>query len=403
MYTGKHNLSNKIIIRHTYSWEAFMKFCNAEVFLNGKFEKADIEIGNGKFNNVTFMDNSTLQSNADDNSSVDCSGKLIIPGFIELHSHGCIGFDFTTAKPEEIEKMLIFYAKNGITSILATTMTIDYEIYKRAMLNIKESIHSESKGSRIIGINMEGPFLGADKKGAHDTRYLLPIDEDKYSELNELSGDQVRIIDIDPKLMNSLEFIQKHSKSKTISLAHTSCDYELAEKAIKAGATHVTHLFNAMNGLHHREPGLIGAVSDFDIYAELICDGIHIHPAVIRLMYKAVSEKLILISDSMSAAGLEDGIYELGGQKVFVKSGKAALEDGTIAGSTTTVYKALKNVINFGIPIEQAILSATLIPAKAIKADNEIGSIGIGKKADFIIMDKEFNIEQVYKDGISLI
>ncbi len=378
-----------------------MIYKNAEVFIDGRFQVADIEIKDGRFSAVRCNTcRSDTISETKSGNFTDCSDKRILPGFIELHSHGCIGHDFITAGTEDIEKMCGFYAENGITSLLATTMTIDYEIYKEAMLRLKEVMDTQKKGSRIIGINMEGPFLGADKKGAHDIRYLMPIDEEKYLELNELSGDNVRIIDLDPRLADSIEFIEKYSKTKVISLAHTSCDYELAAKAIHAGATHVTHLFNAMNGMHHREPGLIGAVSDFDVHAELICDGIHIHPAVIRLMYKAVSGKLILISDSMSAAGLTDGIYELGGQKVYVKNGKATLENGTIAGSTTTIYKAFKNVIQFGIPVEQAILSATLIPAKAIKADREIGSIAPGKKADFIIMDKDYNIEKVFKDGV---
>ncbi len=375
-----------------------MLYKNAEVFIDGRFQNVDFEVENGRFRTI-FQSDSISESDSKD--SYDCSGKRIIPGFIELHSHGCIGYDFTTAETDDIEKMCEFYYANGITSILATTMTIDYDIYKKAMRHIKKIMENQTKGSRIIGINMEGPFLGADKKGAHDVRYLMPIDEEKYTELNELSGDNVRIIDLDPNLSGSLEFIKKHSKTKVISLAHTSCDYDLAAKAIEAGATHVTHLFNAMNGLHHRQPGLVGAVSDFDVHAEMICDGIHIHPAVIRLMYKVDSDKLILISDSMSAAGLEDGIYELGGQKVDVTDGKATLEDGTIAGSTTTIYKAFKNVIKYGIPVEQAILSATLIPAKAIKADHEIGSISIGKKADFIIMDQDYNIEKVFRDGVN--
>lgn len=375
-----------------------MLYKNAEVFLNGTFKKADFTVENGRFGAIYAPESVTLNYP----ESMDCSGKRIIPGFIELHSHGCIGYDFTTAETNDIEKMCRFYARNGITSILATTMTIDYEIYKSAMVRIKTIMDNQIKGTRIIGINMEGPFLGADKKGAHDVRYLMPLDEKKYSELNDLSGNNVRIIDLDPNLSGSLEFIKKHSKDKVISLAHTSCTYELASQAIAAGATHVTHLFNAMNGLHHREPGLVGAVSDFDIHAEIICDGIHIHPSVIRLMYKVDSDKLILISDSMSAAGLEDGIYELGGQKVYVNNGKATLEDGTIAGSTTTVYKAFKNVIKYGIPVEEAVLSATLIPAKAINADKEIGSIEAGKKADFIIMDQDYNIENVYKDGLYL-
>ncbi len=155
-----------------------------------------------------------------------------------------------------------------------------------------------------------------------------------------------------------------------------------------------------MNGLHHREPGIVGAVSDNDVHAEIICDGIHIHPSVIRLMFKAESDKLILISDSMCAAGLEDGIYELGGQKVIVKDYKATLEDGTIAGSTVNVYEALKRAIHFGVPKEKAILSATMIPAKSIKAEDQIGSIAVGKKADFVILDQDYNIEKVYRDGL---
>ncbi|BCJ99386.1 N-acetylglucosamine-6-phosphate deacetylase [Anaerocolumna chitinilytica] len=364
---------------------------NASVFIDGKFQAADITVSGGLFQDTA--------ANTEEHETLDLTDKLIIPGFIELHSHGCIGYDFTTSAPEELEKMCEFYSENGITSILATTMTIGYDTYKKAMENIKTVCEKGTKGSRIIGINMEGPFLGASKKGAHDTRYLLSINEQKYEELNDISGDRVRIIDLDPDLPGALPFIEKYSKKKIISLAHTSCDYDTAVKAIEAGATHVTHLFNAMNGLHHRAPGIIGAVSDCPVNAEIICDGIHIHPSVMRLVFKAFPEKLILISDSMSAAGLEDGPYELGGQKVIVKDGKAALEDGTIAGSTTTIYKAFKKCIEIGIPVEQAVLSATLYPARAIHADNEIGSIEKGKRADFIVMDKNYNIEKVYSGG----
>ncbi len=374
-----------------------MLFQNAFVFMNDSFQRADLKTLEGNFSEITSQKSSTATEPA-----IDCTDKLIIPGFIELHSHGCIGYDFTTSSPEELKKMCTFYAANGITSLLATTMTIGYDTYKRAMQNIKKVCEEGTGGSRIIGINMEGPFLGASKKGAHDTRYLLSVNEEKYEELNALSGDRIKIIDLDPDLPGAIPFIEKYSKNKVISLAHTSCDYDTAVKAIKAGASHVTHLFNAMNGLHHRAPGIIGAVSDYDVNAEIICDGIHIHPSVIRLMFKAVPEKLILISDSMSAAGLEDGIYELGGQKVTVEGGKATLDDGTIAGSTTTIYKAFLKALEIGIPLEQAILSATLYPAKAIGADKVTGSIEIGKKADFIIMDKNYQIDRVYSNGIQI-
>lgn len=370
---------------------------NASVFVDGKFVPSDVTVSDGVFQSIQTREEGT--TGLADSDSYDLSDKIIIPGFIELHSHGCIGYDFTTSAPDEIEKMCGFYSENGITSILATTMTIGYDTYKKAMQNIKEVCEKQPKGSRIIGINMEGPFLGASKKGAHDTRYLLSINEQKYEELNELSGDRVRIIDLDPDLPGAIPFIEKYSKKKVISLAHTSCTYETAVTAIQAGATHVTHLFNAMNGLHHRAPGIVGAVSDYPVNAEIICDGIHIHPSVMRLVFKAFPEKLLLISDSMSAAGLADGPYELGGQKVTVKDGKATLDDGTIAGSTTTIYKAFKKCIEIGIPVEQVVLSATLYPARAIHAEDEIGSIAVGKRADFIIMDKNYNIEKVYSGG----
>lgn len=378
-----------------------MLYKGAKVFIGGKFMMADFIVEDGYFSEISVSGNSpeAYISSVEVKDIADYSDKIIIPGFIELHSHGCMGYDFTTCDIESIEKMCKFYAKNGVTSLLATTMTIDYDIYKTAMKTIHSAMEKDFEGSRIIGINMEGPFLGADKKGAHDTKYLLPVDSEKYEELNLLSGDHIRIIDLDPNLSGSLGFIKKYSENKIISLAHTSCTYDKAMEAIKAGATHITHLFNAMNGLHHREPGIVGALSDSEVYAEIICDGIHIHPSVIRLMFKAVPEKLILISDSMSAAGLEDGSYELGGQKVNVTKGKATLEDGTIAGSTTTIYEAFKNIIAFGVPAEEAVLSATLYPAKAIHEHQRIGSIAVGKHADFIVMDKEYNILEVYIDG----
>lgn len=377
-----------------------MLFQGAKVFIGGKFMMADFMVDDGYFSEISIGDSPKAHiSSVKPQETMDYSDKIIIPGFIELHSHGCMGYDFTTCDIQGMRKMCEFYARNGVTSVLATTMTHDYEVYKTAMKTIHTAIDTDFSGSRIIGINMEGPFLGADKKGAHDTRFLLPIDNAKFDELNLLSGDNIRIVDIDPNLSDSMEFIKYHSNNKIISLAHTSCNYDTAMKAIKAGATHITHLFNAMNGLHHREPGIVGALSDSEIYAEIICDGIHIHPSVIRLMFKAVPEKLILISDSMSAAGLEDGVYELGGQNVKVENGKAALEDGTIAGSTTTIYKAFKNLISYGVPIESAVLSATLYPAKAIHEGQQIGSIAVGKHADFIVMDKEYNILEVFIDG----
>lgn len=371
-----------------------MLFKNANVFYNGAFQPLDIQVTNDRITNIGT-------NLSDQEEVIDCTGKSILPGLIDIHSHGCVGCDFTGASMDDIEKMRQFYLSTGVTSILATTMTIDLPTYRESVKNIGESMKNTTSGSRILGINMEGPFLGEDRKGAHDANFLLPPTKEVFDELDELSGGNIKLIDLDPKHPGALEFIRHYSnQGKVISLAHTSCDYELAGKAIEAGATHITHLFNAMNGLHHRNPGMIGAVSDYDIHAEMICDGIHVHPCVIRMMFKVDSDKIILISDSMCAAGLADGEYELGGQKVFVRDKKATLEDGTIAGSTVTVYEALKRTISFGVPKEQAILSATLIPAKAIHMEKELGSIECGKLADLLIVDDNLAIEAIYQNGV---
>lgn len=363
---------------------------NCMVFYDKQFKKLDVEFQGDTITRV----GDGLQGE----EMTDLEGKLLLPGFIDVHTHGREGLDFSTASPEEIGHLRRSYAENGVTSILATTMSMPAEATKRIMSSNRIAIEANNSGSRILGINMEGPYLGVDRKGCHDVNNLEAPDFEEFEELDALSGENIRMVDLDPKLPNAIEFIKRYGRDKTISLAHTSATYELACEAVKAGATHVTHLFNAMNSLHHREPGIVGMVSDYPVYAELICDGIHIHPAVIRMMFRLMSDRLVLISDSMSAAGLGDGEYELGGLKVFVQNRKAALADGTIAGSTLNVFEAVKNVISFGVEKEQAILSATLIPAKSIR-EEKVGEIKPGRKADILIVSPDFTLEQVYVGG----
>lgn len=369
---------------------------NGVVFIDGEFKKLDLQVTEGVFTAIGTC------FAAEGEEILDAGGMLVLPGLVEIHSHGCVGYDFSGADEEGVRKMCSWYAENGITTVLATTMTNEFESYKNAVRTIASVKKQEYSGSRIAGINMEGPFLGPDKKGAHDPKYLMGISEEFFEELDSLAEGCIRLVDLDPVLPGALEFIKKYSKSKTISIAHTSCDYDLALKAVEAGASHVTHLFNAMDGLHHRKPGIIGAVVDSDVYAELICDGIHIHPSVIRLMFAAVPEKMVLISDSMCAAGLPDGEYELGGLRVFVKDRKAAQADGTIAGSTVNVWEAMRNVIRYGIRKEQAVLSATLYPAKSVGIEDECGVIAAGRKADFCLCDPDFVLKKVYMDGKKL-
>lgn len=372
-----------------------MLFQNATVFYQGKFQTLDLKIQDDLILEVGH--------NLYDEEVIDCTGKLILPGAIDLHTHGCIGHDFSESTPEEIAAMQQYYASHGVTSVAATTMTMNLELYRAALKNIKAAMLQHYPGARILGINMEGPFLGKSKKGAHDEQYLMPLDEELFEELDGLSDNQIQIVDLDPCLDGAMEFISKYSKTKTISLAHTPCGYDTAMEAFDHGASHITHLFNAMNGLHHRDPGVIGALADRDgVRAEIICDGIHIHPAVIRMMFGLCPQKIVLISDSMSACGLGDGSYLLGGLPVTVKDGKATLEDGTIAGSTTNAFQCMVNAIRFGVPKEAAVLSATLLPAKQLKKDRLVGSIEPGKKADLVITDSEFSIQTVYCNGMKI-
>lgn len=367
-----------------------MVFKNGSVFIDGTFHTLDVKVQDGLITQIGEA--------LSDEQAIDIRGKLLLPGFIDIHTHGCMGFEFYDANERQMAQMCRFYAKNGVTSVLATTITAPFERLKESVTTIRNA----AKGGlehHILGINLEGPFLGKDKRGAHDPEHLLPIDPEKFEALDRLAGGMIRIVDIDPCLDGAMDFIRTYSKGKTVSLAHTGCDYTLAGQAIRAGANHITHLFNAMNPLHHRNPGLIGALSDYNVRAELIADGIHVHPSVIRLIYKVAGEKLILISDSMRATGLSDGEYVLGDLKVFVKNGKATLSDGTIAGSTTTLFQAVKNAISFGIPMAAAITSASLLPATAIGMEQLLGSIHIGKRADLLVVAPAFELLEVYKGG----
>lgn len=364
---------------------------NAEAFIDGAFRRVDIRVLDGRI--------AEIKESLSGEPAIDLAGRKLLPGLIDIHTHGCVGYDFSDATASQMQEMTRFYARHGITSILATTMTMPFESHLKAMQTVRQVMSAPIQGSRILGINMEGPFLGTDKKGAHDPQYLTPINFEQFAALDEASGGNIRIVDIDPTLDHAVEFVQKYAGEKVISLAHTSCTYATAKLAIEAGANHVTHLFNAMNSLHHREPGLIGAVSDFEIYAEIISDGIHVHPVVIRMMFKLAGKKMVLISDSMRAAGLEDGLYELGGQKVYVKNKMATLADGTIAGSTTTVYEAMRNAVSFGVPLEDAVLSATEVPARSIQKEKSVGVLCVGAYADLLVLEQDLSIAAVYVNG----
>ncbi len=362
---------------------------NATIY-NSEFEpiRADIEFDGGIIKSIGRSNNEGL----------DFSGCVVLPGFIDIHIHGCNLADATDGKPDSAANMSKWLAKNGITSFCPTTMTLPAEILKKSFEFIADTMGKE-EGAYIHGINMEGPFIAPEKKGAQDGAHIINPDFNLFSELNSICP--VKLVDIAPEREGAKEFTEKASKICSVSAAHTTADYAKGKEAFAWGITHATHLYNAMSGLSSREPGMVGAVLDSEnIFAELICDGIHISPATLRITFNALGEdRTVVISDATMSAGLEEGEYLLGGQKIY-KTDAARLADGTLAGSSTNLFEEFQNLLKFGIPLKQAIKSLTINPARAIKVDDKTGSIDVGKNADFLILSEDFSeIKAVFVKG----
>ncbi len=356
--------------------------------------QGDIEIGEGR---ILQVGGSLPYGPAD--MAVDCQGYTLVPGFVDIHIHGCDGADTCDGSRESLDKMARFLLRRGVTSFCPTTMTASRGTIENALLAAKECAAQPLKdGARVVGVNMEGPFISVEKKGAQKAEYVLPPDFALFKEYYDLSGGLVKLVDIAPEQPGGFDFAQKASELCTVSIAHTTADYNLAKDAFDRGVTHATHLFNAMSGLNHRSPGVVGAaLGDGRVRAELICDGIHIHPQVLRLAFRLLGERAVVISDSMRANGMPEGEpFDLGGQQVTVRQGRATLADGTIAGSVADLHTEVKNLIAWGIPAGQAIRAATLSPAKAIGLEGEIGSIEPGKRADLLVLDGKLDIVGVY-------
>ncbi len=347
-----------------------------------------------------FIENGTIvadRSQVTDLTEIDASGLYVLPGLIDVHSHGACGCDFSDADAEGLRTILKYERAHGITSYCPTSMTLPKEQLLAIFATAKEAESAKDPQlAHIVGINMEGPFLDPAKKGAHVEEYILAPDADFFRECNENSGNMIKLVTLAPNMKGAMEFIQELHEETNISLGHTSADYDTAKAALQAGANHVTHLYNAMQPLHHRKPGLIGAAAeDLDCMAELISDGIHIHESVVRATFQLFPERVVLISDSMRATGMENGTYELGGQQVTVVGRLATLADGTIAGSATNLYDCMCTAISFGISLEDALIAATANPAKSIGIYDTVGSLTPGKRADVLLVDKDLNLVQV--------
>ena len=364
-------------------------------FFNENFEKelGDIKIENGKISEIGFFDEKGL----------DMTGKIVFPGFVDIHIHGGNGGDSSDGTVEALDKITEYLAKSGVTSFCPTTMTLPIDRLCEIARTIADYTYcNRTKGSKIVGINFEGPFIAMSKKGAQNGDYVVAGTCEAFADLFEASSGLMKIITIAPEAFDSKDFIEKASKKVTVSIGHTNANSVECQEAINNGASHMTHLFNAMTPMTHREAGVVGTAFDNDVTCELICDGEHICPAVLRNSFRLLGEdKAVVVSDSMRGAGLGIGEYELGGQTTYVKQGYkvAKLADGTIAASITNAFDEFKNLLSFGVDFKAALKACTINPAKAIGEEENIGSIAVGKYADFTVTNENLELLEVYING----
>ena len=376
-----------------------MFYKNARIFCSDfKFHFGSFQVEDGKFVSVLCEDV------PDD--VIDLNGATVIPGLIDVHSHGNVGSDFSDGDYEGLKAMAAYYAKCGVCSFAPASMTLPYDALEKAFLSARKLADEEPEGHAVIrGIQMEGPYFSYSKRGAQNADYLKEPDFEGFKALYDACGGLIRIVDIAPELPGAIDFVSKAKDLCTVSIAHTDCSYEDAKAAYDAGATHLTHLYNAMPAIHHRKPGVIpAAVENKNVRAEIICDGFHIHPASIRLAFTMFgAERMILVSDSGRCCGMEEGSkFDLGGQDAWLRDGVAKLADGTIACSAADLFTCMKNAIKFGVGEEAAVRAASYNPACSIAADKIVGSIEVGKRADFIVCSADYSEKRVFLAGKEL-
>lgn len=342
---------------------------------------------------------------------LDAAGLIVMPGLIDIHTHGCMGYDFCDGTQEALENIANYMLSQGITAFCPTSMTLPEEelarIFANAALFKERQDKGEIGGAKLLGINMEGPFIAPEKIGAQNPQYLHKPDIAMFERLQKAAKGLIKIVTIAPELEGAMEFIDELHDEVHISIGHTNASYEIAMEAFYLGADHVTHMFNAMSSFNHREPGVVGAALDYrNIAAELICDGIHLHPATItfanRLFNDEHCEGLpVFISDSMEATGLADGQYELGKLPVTKLGNKATLTGtDTIAGSVTNLMECLRwTVNNTSLTLREGIRACTYTPALSLGMSSSYGSMGQGKYADLLLVDESLNIKHIIQNG----
>lgn len=369
-----------------------MRYENGWIFADGRFVRGGFSVENGRFAHVL----EDIPGPAE-----DLDGALVIPGLVDIHVHGCAGADFSDGDYAGLVRMARYLARRGVTSFAPASMTLPYDALDKAF-HAAARLRREglADGARLMGIQMEGPFLSREKRGSQNPAYLRLPDWDRFLRLYDAAEGLLRIVDVAPELPGAVEFTRRASEKCRVSVAHTAAGYDQAAAVFDAGATHLTHLFNAMSGIHHRHPGPIGAASEREnVTAELICDGIHVHPSAVRMAFRLFQGRICLISDALRCCGMADGSYSLGGQEILLSGGVARLTGGAIAGSAADLYQCMRRAVSFGIPREQAVWAATALPARVIGRESETGAIADGRAADFVICGGELEPEAVYLGG----
>ena len=369
-----------------------MRYENGWIFADGRFVRGGFSVENGRFAHVL----EDVPGPAE-----DLDGALVIPGLVDIHVHGCAGADFSDGDYAGLVRMARYLARRGVTSFAPASMTLPYDALDKAF-HAAARLRREglADGARLMGIQMEGPFLSREKRGSQNPAYLRLPDWDSFLRLYDAAEGLLRIVDVAPELPGAVEFTRRASEKCRVSVAHTAAGYDQAAAVFDAGATHLTHLFNAMSGIHHRHPGPIGAASEREnVTAELICDGIHVHPSAVRMAFRLFPGRICLISDALRCCGMADGSYSLGGQEILLSGGVARLTGGAIAGSAADLYQCMRRAVSFGIPREQAVWAATALPARVIGRESETGAIADGRAADFVICGGELEPEAVYLGG----
>ncbi|HBY56411.1 MAG TPA: N-acetylglucosamine-6-phosphate deacetylase [Candidatus Atribacteria bacterium] len=373
------------------------------LFTSFRSFEGEIMIEKGKIISIIDSNNKENLSFFQNAEIIEAQDKYVMPGFIDLHVHGGGGADVMDGEYEAIRKVAATHARFGTTAFLPTTLTMPKDKIIKSLQSIKEAKLKGTGTAAILGIHLEGPYINPEKKGAQNEEGIMPLSKNEFLELNQASGYLIRLVTLAPEMPGAIDFIRwLHRKNIIISAGHTNVTYQKMQEAIQVGLTHVTHLFNAMRGLHHREPGIVGAaLSDSRLTVEVIADGIHIHPIILKMIYQMKgSEKIVLVTDAIRAACLEEGNYDLGGKEVIVVRGQAKLGDGTLAGSVLTKNQAVHNMVaQAGISLLEAVQMSTYNPAKCLGTEYRKGSLEPGKDADIVILNQDFEVELTMVSG----